>query len=699
MQSKADSLKPRLEAIEPLSLKDVKKRIPVSRYEFELWLQFWDWTYHQLARGEFPQLFIDNIPENKRGGYSSDELLVDFWLGCICADPVLWCMSFLREPDDRQHKDPYNFFDYQMESTRFPGDKLHKDGAEVGKTREIVATSLWPAFTVPGGSGLIGAPLQGHVDEIINAMDNQLNWNPELGKQRWHRRIKDGWKKHPYHDWYFKNEFVIYFRPSGHDGNPYRGIHVWTYAKKDEGVKDKHVKQWSEFWRAMKPGCIAGVYSVPDGDRSCDFFRLGQGAVKTEPPKDPAALQERLLLVNFDIWRQRARGRQAINLPGIEDIYREAIVQKSDEEQKEDVGPAQSLKDVEEHILDIRFKLFHWPKTIMPEPFWSPTQRAKFRTRYKGEGSPEYKHNVLGIDGDPESSVFPWEQFKWCIKDIPEYRCMKILVDAVNNEVIIRAYRTEVGIGPDGPDPKAIEMLDTVYRKAGFFDYEIRPDGTMTESEFRKIIKSFFPSAPGLKRGGADLGYSGDPTELIVKNIIGQKDRVIARLRLEHVTYDQQCQALDALDDVFGPKESMSWGTDFGNAGSAVAHDLQGLPQYQHKDYIDRLKGFMFESKTSDVNKQGEEIKDGKSGEPKKVTLKELATDLMVKDMQIMASEYPGDPDFAFYFPNHTVRNGQTHRLYKDVDDHLIDAIRTEQLAGVLGFEQEDEFASGSRMR
>ncbi|HJO56142.1 MAG TPA: hypothetical protein QF423_05665, partial [Candidatus Scalindua sp.] len=170
---------------------------------------------------------------------------------------MLWSRCFLREPEDPDHNDPYNFFDYQEESIRYDGHAIHKDGSEVGKTREIVAYSLYEAMTTPNGSGLIAAPLQGHLDEIIEAMDEQLTWNPELGRTRHHPRIKGGWKKHPYHTWYFygkSHRFKIDFRPSGYDGAAYRGIHATTFAVKDEAAKDKNKKQWSEFWRAMKPG-------------------------------------------------------------------------------------------------------------------------------------------------------------------------------------------------------------------------------------------------------------------------------------------------------------------------------------------------------------------------------------------------------------------------------------------------------------
>jgi hypothetical protein len=156
---------------------------------------------------------------------------------------------------------------------------------------------------------------------------------------------------------------------------------------------------------------------------------------------------------------------------------------------------------------------------------------------------------------------------------------------------------------------------------------------------------------------------------------------------------------LDALDDIFGPKEAISWGTDFGNAGSAVAHDLQGLPQYAHKNYDDRLKGFQFEGTTDNIDVDGEPILDSKDGKPVKITLKELATDHMTKRIQRLEAEYPPDPDIAFAYPNHTVSNAGKHRIYKKKDDHLIDADRAETLAEILGVETEDLFACGSNLR
>ena len=598
--------------MQPLEIEELRKGIVVPKDIFEATLEKLDWTWHQLAREEFPGTFT---------------CMEELQLAIICEDPYLWCTAFLREPEDPDHQDPYNFFDYQLESLRYTGSTVHKCGAEVGKTREIVAWVMYKMFTVPNGSGLIGAPRQGHLDEIIEAIEDQFNWNPDLrGSLKRH-------KKHPYHAFYITNGFKLDFRPSGHDGNAYRGVHVRTFAIKDEAAKDKNKQQWSEFWRAMKPGAVAKIYSVPDGDRSCEFFKLGQRAAgKDETDGDP-------------------------------------------------------LKGTPGHIKNLEFRMFKWSKTIMPHPYWSKERKKFFVEQYGGEDAPEYRHNVLGEDGDPENTVFPWHQLKLCIKDIPEYRTLKILVDTGNNEVIVYGYKCEMAIRNGDPAPDTVVVMETVFRASTFFDLD-----ELEESEFTRLIKSFFVTVPGAKRGGADFGFSGDPTEIIIKNIIGKKERVVARLQLKHVTYDQQCQALNALDDVYGPLESLIWGTDFGNAGSAVAHDLQGLSLYEYKSYEDRLRGFMFESTTDNVDEDGTPVIDAKTGKPARITLKELATDILVKKMQKQQLEYPPDPDIVLYYTNHTVRYGK-HRIYKKEDDHLLDADRVQILAKLLAETVEDLFA------
>jgi hypothetical protein len=611
---------------------DLGKGIIVPRDIFERTLEELDWTYHQITRGEFP------YPFNEQGKDYRERLQL-FQLAIICEDSLLWCTAFLREPEDPDHLDPYQFFDYQIPSLRDPGSVVHQDGAEVGKTREIVAWTLWKNFTVRNGSGLIGAPQQIHLDEIIDAKLEQLDYNPALA------RALVRHKKQPHHQFKLSTPFKEDYRPSGHDGQAYRGVHARTFVIKDEAAKDKNVKTWSEFWRASKPGAVARIYSVPDGDRETEYYRLTMAAEKSWPPSD-----------------KELRG---------------------DDQEKP------KLETAKEMPANMTFTRYRWSKRMMPFPYWSPERKQFYIKRYNGEDSPEFRHNVDGEHGDPVNTVFPWHQLKLCVRDVPEYRCLKVLVDAGKGEVLVSGYRCDYEIGIDGPTPRHKLLIDDTYPAGTFFRFDDEGD-----SEFKRLIRGFFSAVPGLKRGGSDFGFSPDPTEITIWNIIGKRERLVGRLQLKQVTYDQQCQAQDAMDDVYGTQqESLKWGTDFGNAGSAVAHDLQGLQIYEDKNYDDRLSGFMFQSTTDNIDENGEPLLDPKSQKPVKITLKELATDLIVKKVQRQEMEYPADEDIISAYTNHTCRQGERQRIYSKDNDHLIDSQRVATLAGVLGCDVEDLFA------
>lgn len=611
--------------MEPLTNKaDLGKGIIVPMERFEQVLEQLDWTWQQIARGEFPPAFYAL-------GKDKHERLTQLQLAIICEDPLLWCTAFLREPEDLEHKQPYQFFDYQVPSLMCQSSVVHQDGAEVGKTREIVAWTLWQNFTQPGGSGLVAAPQQTHLDEIIDAKLEQLNYNPLLTADLKKHR------KQPHHMFIFTNGFKEYFRPAGHDGEAFRGVHVRNYGMIDEAAKMKHKKQWSEFWRALKPGAVARAYSVPDGDRETEYYKLTMRAAS-----------------------QMKEG---------------------------DTTDDDTFKGEPGHVKNLEWTLFRWGKHLMPAPYWSPERKRFLIDQFGGEDSPEYRHNVLGEHGDPENTVFPWNQLKHCIRDIPEYRGLKILVDTNAQEVIVEGYRCDYTIGPEGPVGNQQILLEQQYNLDQFF--ELEDDGS---SVFRDVVNSFFIQVPGLVRGGGDFGFSPDPTELTIWNEIGTRDRLVARLQLKQVTYDQQCQGLDALDTLYSPTTSMLWGTDYGNAGSAVAHDLQGLAIYDDKDYDDRLRGFMFQAKNDNIDEQGEPIFDAQTGKPSKITFKELATDLIVKKVQRQMVELPPDPDLITAYTNHTCRIGERQRIYNKQNDHLLDSHRVSKLAGVMMTDVEDIF-------
>ncbi len=582
---------------------DLRRRLAVPAVTFDAALARYGWSWHQIARGEFPKPFTG---------------LDDFQLWLICADPVLWCDRFLLNPDDPE--EPWTLWDYQQESLRTGGNTLHECGAEVGKTREIIAYILWKAYTEPHGSGLVTAPMSIHLLEIIDALESQLAHNPKLQKSLVFHR------KQPHHHLKFSNGFKLDFRPTGHDGEALRGVHVSTFAMIDEAAKIKNPNVWKEFWRSSKPGCAHKCYSTPDGDRSTIFYRLCMKADGVEDGKE---------------GEQGAAGSK-----------------------------------------NLTFKKFHWSKELMPPPFWTPQRRRFYIDQYGGEDSPGFQQNVLGNWGDPENSVFPWHAFQRLLHDIPEYRCLKILVDDSHGEVSLHGYVVKAGAGIGTPDAGESPILGGKPEPVTLLDRRIPKH----QFDMRAELKSFFDGGQGLHYGGSDLGFSQDPTEIFIKRVHGSTHRLVARVQLKGVTYDQQAEAINTLDDVFaGEQQKMGWGVDFGNAGSAVVHILQGSGIYRAKSFEERLTGFQFGAAYDAVSEDGEVILDKKSNRPVRLSAKELSTDLLTTKMQRLELQYPYDPDIMLMYPNHTYRMGSGgRRIYKGTDDHVIDADRVLTLRAII---------------
>ncbi len=517
-------------------------------------------------------------------------------------------------------RDPYEYWDYQLASALDEGDVIHADGAEVGKTREIGNKILHRAFTVEGSSILVGAPEQVHLDEIIDYCNDQMfDLSPELG-----RGLKRH-KKHPHHVFYFKNRARIYFSPAGFEGTGFRGKHVSDYAIMDEAAKIKNPDIWNEFFRSAKPNCSIRIYSVPDGDRATTFYRL----------------------------KEQARGN----------------AKKEDNEISNLVGGR-------------NFTFYQWRKTAQPFPFWSKERRRFYIDLYGGEESAGYKRNILGEDGDPENPVFPYLQFERCLKHMPEYFVLKVLVD--NGSVSLTGSRYNVTMGANG-------------RRAGSEVIITESSSRASDFDLAATLKTFFSSFHGLLYMGCDLGFSNDPTEMVVRLVYGKVWRTVARLQLKGVSYDLQANAIDAMDDVFSPK---AIGVDFGNAGSAVVHILQNPDHYEGKNYTERVRGWQFAEAVDDMDEDGEVIIDKKTDKPRRKAVKQLATEILVRKMQRCEWEVPFDRDYLDQFPSHTYRVGSRHLIYSKGNDHIIDAERVATLAQVIPFATApDLFSSGINIR
>ncbi len=554
--------------------------------DFDSFLKYLGWDLEQVMRGEFPP-GCDN--------------LMDLQLACIASDGYLWCQAFLQEPTDENpwgKKDPYNFFDYQIPSIRYKGSFVHYDGSETGKTRELIAKVCYLSKNTPGGSGLIGAPETDQLEPILEGILDQFESGELKGSIKKH-------KQQPHHTIALDNGFTILLRPSKHDGKTYRSKHVKTFAFRDEAAKDSDIRTWTEFYRAKEPGCILGVYSVPDGRRETEFYRLGQTSK----------------------------------------------AMSKDMEYPSDNGGWLSGK-----IDPAHYRHFHWPKTLMPEPFWGPARKREKVEEYNGEDSQGYKHNVLGIDGDPESTIFPSEKFEQVVKEISEYVSISILVNEKIGDVSLEVYGIEKGVKVS-IDSRTIPLVN----------FDVRETLNKYLSHSKDIAEYFM---------GGDLGYAQDFAEFWVKAVIGERNRLVVRVHMLGVRYNHMREAWNMLDDIFDcGRNTMRSGVDVGGAGTAFYHELVGA--YPSKYYEERCAPVQFGGKAEVLGPDGEPILDHNTEKPIRRRIKTLATDMLVKRMQELTNEYPADSDLVRDFTGHTSRPGQDGDvIYSGKNDHTIDADR-----------------------
>lgn len=587
-----------------------ERSIPIAA--IERWLERRGWSWLMLERGEIPHP-ATGLP------VTTDDIQFS-----LCQeDPVLFAEMMLTETPENGGG-PWRPWAFQRASLRYRGDKVHEDGAEVGKTREIVVECLW-ADSMHVGGGLTAGAEDGNLDEIWDSIQFQVANSPFL------RAMLDAKasKVKPYRKLVWRNGNVRRFRPAGHDGRAFRSIHVGGYANHfDEAAVPDDQVVFSEFFRALLPTGEAHLYSVPNGRRSSPYYQLCERALPftSLPPQHRRGLP-----------RDGAR----------------------------------------------RFVKFQWPQTIKPEPWWGPVREAQAIERYGGRDTPGYVRNVLGMWGDPSDTVFPWRVFSPCVTFVDAYVVAKIQFDGNTKTYYVEAHQLNKGYqvrqgsdafgeGDEDEDRTELGPLVRIYRQ----------DFTKGNLDLTNLLRRLFSEAAGKlgphRVAGADIGQSNDPTEIGVSELIGEQSRWSLRLQLKGLGYGEQAEVFHAMDEIVAP--DFGWGLDATGVGRAVEHHILDRPGGHN--FQDRLTGYVFNSKTEVTDPSTDEpLIDLATGRPGKISLKELATQTLEAALQAGRIVVPWDPDYLRDFPSHTatqLRNGE--RTFSGKNDHVIDEKRVEAL-------------------
>ena len=193
--------------------------------------------------------------------------------------------------------------------------------------------------------------------------------------------------------------------------------------------------------------------------------------------------------------------------------------------------------------------------------------------------------------------------------------------------------------------------------------------GCVKEAEVRSRLELLLNAHGGHGRYwlGGDLGYTSDPTELV---LLEEDDdgvlSVVLRVHAEHVAYTAISELIGLVDSIYSPE---GIGIDRGGNGTAVEHELIHLDKYRDHYLRGRLVGYDFGGTT--------QVGEDEAGRPIRKRFKEHMTTLINRALHERKLRLPSqDADFENQLCTQTYVLGDRGIVYSKGNDHLVDALR-----------------------
>jgi len=270
-----------------------------------------------------------------------------------------------------------------------------------------------------------------------------------------------------------------------------------------------------------------------------------------------------------------------------------------------------------------RWRIFRWPSWIAPD--WSKEREKDLLEFYGGKNTPGWQHEVAGEHGQPSYGAFNARQVTRAATDLPEYRRVDISGEAL--------------------------------------------DGLRNEREVRERLETLLnlPGGHGRFWLGGDLGYTNDPTELLLfEEDASETLSLVLRVHAERVPYTAVSEMIALIDQIYNPA---GIGIDRGGNGMAVEQELQRLDKYRDNNFVGRLVGYDFGGSIA--------VGEDESGHPIKKRVKVEMTDLINKALNSGKVHLPKeDPEVTDQLCSQTyvLTNGKI--VYSKGHDHVVDAMR-----------------------
>jgi len=276
------------------------------------------------------------------------------------------------------------------------------------------------------------------------------------------------------------------------------------------------------------------------------------------------------------------------------------------------------------------WQVFRWPSWTHPS--WSAEREAELVEFYGGKDTAGWQHEVAGEHGKPSYGAFNVEYLDRCRTDIIEYQKIAITGEA------LAACETEA------------EVFDRL-----------------------EMLLNLGPHH-GTYWVGGDLGYTNDPTEIVVfheeKEDGRSYVRLVLRIHMEHVAYPHIAEVIALMERYYSP---LGIGVDKGGNGLAVVQELTTLDKYRELGLEAKLHGYDFGGAVTIA------LKDGR---PLKKRTKEYMTSLINRGFQRRELLLPeSDLEIEDQFTTHTYMLANGKVIYSKGNDHIVDAVRCAMLA------------------
>ncbi len=319
-----------------------------------------------------------------------------------------------------------------------------------------------------------------------------------------------------------------------------------------------------------------------------------------------------LLMIDEAAWfskRAWSAIRQCLNADGIFRVY----------------STPSGLRGNPYHAIteDRTWRRFRWPSWIAPD--WSEEREKDLLRFYGGKNNPGWQHEVAGEHGAPAYGAFGQKQVARAMTDLPDYRRVDLSEEQfsdLNAELAVR------------------ERLENLLLLSG---------------------------GGGKTWLGGDLGYTSDPTELLLFE--ENEDGVVSlllRVHAERVPYPVISDAIALIDRVYNPQ---GIGLDRGGNGGTVEQELLRLDKFANNFFTGRLTGYDFGSSIA--------VGEDECGQAIKKPVKERMTETINELLNRGRLKLPkSDPEIEdqLYGQSYTVNNGRI--VYSKGRDHCVDAMR-----------------------